>query len=141
MRNLWMISLTCMLAACATTPVRPGAAVPVPASRMLAFEAPASGDAAVVVARDAGFMGHGCGIVVSIDGTDAAIMGAGEEATLYVAPGGHILGAHSSNKGLCSIGGAAQSRTLKFSAGASQHPQFRVGLLSSGDIAVTQTAL
>jgi len=86
-------------------------------------------------------MGHGCGILVSIDQRSAVILDAGEKAVLYVQPGDHIIAASSSGKGLCAIGAGGMYRTLKFTASSGHQPQFRVGSLSSGDMSITQTGL
>lgn len=141
MRHLWIVPLIAALSACATTPVEVSDAVAVPVQRMLAFAHAARGDTSILVTRDRGLMGHGCGVTVSIDKTPAVLIEAAEKAVLYVTPGDHILAASSSGQGLCAIGSGGMYRTLKFTATAGRQPQFRVGSLSSGDMSLTQTAL
>ena len=89
-----------LLGGCATSPVPSSEAEPVPASRLFAYQAPASGDSTLVVTRDKGFVGGGCNTTVSIDGRRAAEIGSGETAKFRVSPGEHIVSASSCGSGL-----------------------------------------
>lgn len=141
MRYILTILAASFMAACATTPVSVSDAAPVPKDRMFAFASTGDGNTVIVVTRDKGYTASGCGITVSIDKTDAAFLGTGEKAVLHVPTGDHILAARPSEKGLCAIGAKAQYRTLKFTADKGHQPEFRIAILSSGDISLTQTAL
>jgi len=89
-----------LLAGCATSPVPSSDADPVPASRLFAYQASASGDSTLVVTRDKGFVGGGCNTTISIDGRRAAEIGSGETAKFRVSPGEHIVSASSCGSGL-----------------------------------------
>jgi len=95
------------LAACATTPIPLSEALPVPQSRLFAFQTPPAGDAAVLlVARDQGFIGSGCYYALYINDKLAARFNNGEKATFYVAPGQVLLryGRDPKGRALCSTG-------------------------------------
>lgn len=126
-----------LLAGCATSPIAVNQAKPVPPERVFAFQDPAAVTATIV--RDAGLSGHGCGINVTVDGTRAAFIGAGEKVALHVTVGNHLLAVQPSDRGLCSVNNDAQQRTLKFQARAEESPQFRISTLSSGDLMLAQT--
>lgn len=131
------------LAACSTSPVRPDAAKAVPPERLYITAAPAANDGLVIVVRDTGVLGSGCGVNVFLDDEKAAFLAAGEKATFPAAAGKHMLSMAPSGKGLCGVADAehAQKRSLIFTAVAGQKIDFRVGLSAAGDPVFYQTSM
>lgn len=100
------IVLLC-LAACATTPVPLLKAKPAPTERLLAFQGKSAGPSGtLVVTRDAGFLGGGCYYALSLNGTLAARLDVGEQASFFIAPGEVLLraGRDPMGKALCGLG-------------------------------------
>ena len=132
-----------VLAGCGTSPVKLSDAKPVPPDRLFVDAAPSSDNGTVVVIRDTGLGGSGCGINIFVDDKKAATLGTGEEASIPVVAGDHILSAATTGKGLCGLGDAehAGRRDLKISI-KPQHPTtFRVGFSASGAPVFSQTSL
>jgi hypothetical protein len=98
-------------------------------------------DGIVIVVRDSGMLGHGCGINVLLDGEKAAFIGAGEKATFPASAGPHLLTILPSDKGLCKLGRERQERSLAFTAKPSDTMTFRLGLSASGDPVFYQSSL
>lgn len=94
MNNILVISVIVFLsAACSSTPVSSSQAKPVPATRLLAFDAPHENiNSKIIVTRDAGYAGSACFAAFSINGKLAARYGVAETATFYVQPGEAVLG-------------------------------------------------
>lgn len=92
-----LVLLGCALSGCAvaTTPISTAATTPVPQSQIIntAYQTPESGDAHIIVKRDAGFLGSGCDSLVRVQGTVLAALRPGQRIDLYVKPGSYILGA------------------------------------------------
>ena len=130
MKFISIVVAMLMLAGCATTPIPSSLAEPVPASRLFAYQKPASGDAVLIVTRDSGFVGGGCNTSVSIDGRKSAEIGAGEAAKFYVVAGEHIVGASSCGSGL-------KEREANIKAGATK--KFRISIDSSMSMDLSPT--
>ncbi len=64
-----------------------------------AFVTPEAGKVPIVVKRDTGFLGGGCGFRIYADAKPVANLAAGQMVTIYLTPGEHILSTHST--GLC----------------------------------------
>ena len=127
---LAVTAISMFMVGCATSRVPSGKADPVPSSRLFAYQKPASGDAALIVTRDSGFVGGGCNTSVSIDGRKAAEIGAGETAKFYVTAGEHIVGASSCGSGL-------KEREANIKAGATK--KFRISIDSSMSMDLSPT--
>jgi hypothetical protein len=96
-----------VLLACTTTPVRPLDALPVPADRLLSFQAKPPKDFAVlIVVRDTGFLGSACYCGFYINDILAARFDLSEKAIFYIEPGELTLkvGTDPLGAGLCGIG-------------------------------------
>jgi hypothetical protein len=141
MRIIIAALLVTLLAACSTSPVRPQDAQPVPADRMFITRAPAADDGIVIVVRDEGLAGSGCGIDVLLDGKPAAFIGSGEKATFPAIAGQHMLTMQPSASGLCKFGRERQKRSLTFTAEAGKTISFRIGISGSGDPVFYQSSL
>ncbi|MFJ2527814.1 hypothetical protein [Pseudomonas helmanticensis] len=129
----WVIaalSVSALMAGCATSPVPSSEADPVPSSRLFAFQTPANGDSILVVTRDTGFVGGGCNTTVSIDGRRAAEIASGETAKFRVAPGEHILSASSCGSGL-------KERETNTKAGSTK--KFRISIDSAMSMDLSPT--
>lgn len=94
------------LAGCATTPISPADATPVPAPRLLAYQQPGAGLATIVVTRDTGIIDSACYVSLTIDKKLAARFGTGEVARFHVEPGAVLfrVGNDPDGHGLCTLG-------------------------------------
>lgn len=129
------------LAACSTSPVRVADANPIDHSRLYITRAPTADDGVVIVVRDEGLAGSGCGIDVLLDGKPAALIGSGEKATFPATAGEHMLTMQPSDHGLCKFGRDRQKRALTFTADAGKTITFRLGVSGSGDPVFYQSSL
>ena len=89
MRILIGTVLLALLAGCATTPISPDKADPVPTERLYSYQG--EGDSYLVVTRDSGLQGSGCKLRFHIDGKAAADFYAAEVARFGVSAGKHII--------------------------------------------------
>lgn len=100
----WMVmALAMVLAGCATTQVQPGVATTVPADRVLVSAR--TGEAEIVVVRDAGFLGGGCFHALTVNRQLVARIDTGETLRLRV-PAGELLltvGADPEGRALCGL--------------------------------------
>lgn len=94
-RSLATLSLVLSLSACSTQPVATDAATPVPKDRILseAYSKPVQGGGTLVVKRDTGLVGSGCNWIVSVNGSDQAVMASGEIFAAYLPAGEAIVSA------------------------------------------------
>ena len=104
-----LIALTAIviLGGCATTSVASATATQAPLDRLLAFqEKTDETTATLVITRDQGFLGSACYYSVTLNGTLAARLDAGETARFYMKPGEILLrvGRDPLGKGLCGLG-------------------------------------
>ena len=132
---MWMKLLACtaaLLAGCTTTPT-PNAETS--AGRLLAteFGLPSPNAGRLVVKRDTGFMGMGCGHRIYLNGSAVAELRAGEAVTLHVRPGDHTIGVVAT--GICD-GNAETSLSIQ----ANQSKTFRSGADQSGSLRIQPTA-
>lgn len=143
MKIIFAMLLAALLAACSTSPVRPDNAKLVPPDRLYITAQPSPSDGLVIVVRDTGMLGSGCGVNVFLDGKKAAFLAAGEKAEFPASAGKHMLSMAPSGKGLCGIGDAehSQKRSLIFDAVAGKRIDFRVGLSAGGDPVFYQTSM
>lgn len=141
MKTLLAMLAALTVAACSTAPVKVSDARPIAPDRLYITRAPTVDDGIVVVVRDEGMLGHGCGIDVLLDGEMAAFIGAGEKATFPASAGPHLLTILPSDKGLCKLGRERQERSLAFTAKPSDTMTFRLGLSASGDPVFYQSSL
>jgi hypothetical protein len=87
-----MTLLAVVVSGCATPPVFPSSAQPLPRDRLLAFqERTPDNSATLVVTRDEGLIGSACYYSFFIDGTHAARFDVAETAEFYVVPGELVL--------------------------------------------------
>lgn len=88
-RFLLAFVATTLIAACATQPVSPSAAKPIPSNRVFdnSLTTPAPGRTEVRFIRDVGFLGGGVKAVISLGGQEIGALGTGEAFSIYVAPG------------------------------------------------------
>ena len=142
--HAWFLGVAMLaLVACSTSPVKLNDAKPVSPDRMYVSATPGISDGTVIVIRDSGLLGHGCGVNIFVDDQKSATIGAGKEASIPVHAGDHILSAAPTGKGLCGLGDAehAQRRDLKITVEPQHSITFRVGLSASGDPVFSQTSL
>ncbi|MFK0093283.1 hypothetical protein [Pseudomonas sp. NPDC090592] len=124
-----------LLSGCATSPIPSSQADPVPASRLLAFQAtPSTPYGTLVVTRDSGFTGSACNTILYIDGQKSAEIASGESARFYLAPGERIVGVNSTT--LC--GGGLKERAFVLDAGATK--KYRISIDTSMSMDLSPTA-
>ncbi|MCW9716749.1 hypothetical protein [Avibacterium sp. 21-594] len=82
-----VVAISCILSACATTPVFLQDAKPVPENRVLAFKEYNPEYAKVTITRDAGALGSGCYLGVMYRQTLLARFDPKENATFYIPEG------------------------------------------------------
>lgn len=106
-RISWLIVLVCLvwLGGCATVPIHPDDAQPVPNDRILAFQQKtSSATSTLIVTRDEGFLGGGCFLAFSINGILAARFDPSETSKFYLESGETLLQVDwdPQGRGLCS---------------------------------------
>lgn len=74
-----------------TTPIGPGEAAPATSVIGGALGRPSTGSGVLTIRRDSGFLGGACGHLVRLDGKLVGELQAGQEVTVYPAPGEHVL--------------------------------------------------
>lgn len=133
MRYALVLLLALLSAGCATKPVAPSSAQPVPSDRLLAFQAPSAEAGTLIVTRDSGFLGGGCFTGLMINGQLAGRFAAEETATFHV-PAGELLfryGTDPQGRGLCGVGQDHWTqRESSISAGETK--KFRLSLSPDG---------
>lgn len=100
-RSIWVMTAIIALSGCATHVPRPDQISQVPASRIHGYQTHNSGDAEIIVTRDAGALGSACRSAFFIDGNQAAEIGPSERAHFYVPAGQYVLGVWNTGKALC----------------------------------------
>src|SRR5471032_1498791 len=90
MRLIALVVPLLVLVGCSSTSADRDKVKPVPADRLLAYQAPVDNAGEIVVNRDVGMIGGGCYVAISIDHTVAARIGIGEEAHFKVPAGTRI---------------------------------------------------
>src|SRR5690606_35298366 len=105
-------------------------AVPVEASKALAFQQPtADSRAEIVVVRDRGAYGSGCDVALFVNGRIGAYIGAGRTARFYVPARPLALGVAPSGTGLCS---GSTVRTIGSTAVDGQSRHYRISMDMQG---------
>lgn len=142
MRALMIAATTATLVACATKPVSPGAAQPVPDEQRLAYTtATTAANARLVITRDAGLIGSGCGLMVMIDGSDAAVVRKSETVTLHVEPGERIVGVAMTGGGLCGIQKDRSRRETAVQVPDHGERKLRISITAGGELVLAPTTL
>lgn len=131
-----------LAAACATSPVAPTDAKPVPADRVFAYSQPIDGPSGkLLVVRDQRAFGAACPIAVYVDGQVAAHFRTSETLTLHLAPGPHVIGAGPSGGGMCSWSNeAAHRREIAHTVQAGTQARMRLSITQQGLYQITPTA-
>lgn len=143
MKRLMLFFATAVLiTGCATHPVAPADAKPVPADRVFAYQP--TGDAnssTITIARDEGMQSKQCPLAVYVDGTLAAHLRTGEVATLEVPAGNHVIGASPAGKGLCAmVNEAAHRREVSVTTEPGSRTKLRLAIAREGLIQISPTA-
>lgn len=133
-RNV-LVVFAFFLAGCSTAPISSSQAINVAGGRHVSFKAATPGTAPVIITRDTGIMSAACSTKVSIDGTLAAYIRAGEKVTLYIAAGDVIIGAQPD--GVCA-GGLVEIEA-RLQAGKPAH--YRIGYDHNGSLGLYRTAI
>ncbi|MDE1164789.1 MAG: 3-isopropylmalate dehydratase [Pseudomonas sp.] len=99
---------------------------PVPADRLLGYQAPLDNAGQIVVNRDLGMLGGGCYVAVLIDRQVVARIGTGEVVRFTVPTGRRVvgIGVDSQDTTLCSQGRLNQFMTVQLDPGQTQ--SFRI---------------
>lgn len=90
--SILMVCFSVFVGGCASGPVRYEEAKDVPVDRQFKFQAKHSENyALLVVIRDQGFTGSGCGIKISIDKEPAGTVKPGEKLEMWLSPKEYLL--------------------------------------------------
>lgn len=122
------------MTACGSAPVSNAEAADVPTSRIFdaSLLSARPGAVAVVIKRDAGFVGGACNAKVFVNGSAIADLATSEKVVVYLAPGQHMLGARHN----C-MGTLAELQVRMDQPGART---FRIGTGPNGDFSLQPTA-
>lgn len=142
MRHLWIAAAGLVaLSACTTKPPRPDQLRQPAPDRLLAYQAPADGDATVTLTRDVGALMSACYIAVFVDGKVAAKLATGEATTLHLPAGEHIIGAWNTGSGLCGYREGADRREQSTVLKAGDAKRFRITVNQGSGIELSPTTL
>jgi hypothetical protein len=135
MKAGWIALFSGLLAACATSPVPTGDTSMVPAERLFnqALTTHSPGCVSVIVKRDSGFLGGGCGTFLYVDGVKVADLHTSERIELCLASGERILSVEPTH---CFSSGI---RETKATVAPGSHLIFRTGG-GDGGLFITPTA-
>jgi hypothetical protein len=114
-RSALAMLVTANLVGCATTLPTIEASIPVPASRVLAFNAAGVGNATLTIVRDKSFAGSAVDYLLLIDGVLAARIGYGEYVALHIPAGERIIELRHPSP---LVGAVGDSATLRVDPGA-----------------------
>jgi len=129
-----------MLAGCATSPVSPSQAKPVPTDR-IAYHG--TGDSAITITRDTGYMMGGCYGVPTLDGKDIARIDTGETVTIAVPHGDHLLGfkGDDQGRGLCSVSADSLFKEISVTLKPNETKRFRISSLGDDPLGIHPTSI
>lgn len=132
-----LIGVTALvLNACATKPLSPHEAKPVPVERLYLYQTSPNGNyGTLVVTRDSGMMASAAPVKISINGNLAAELNQGETASFMLPEGRLMIGALS-ELGIFSTG----LNEAKDSITAGEEVRYRVGYDPSGTLGLFPTA-
>lgn len=122
---------------CAATPTNINAAKETPASRIVAYNAPAAGTGRLILVRDEGYTAGKCDIIAAVNGRKAATIENGEKAILYVPKGDARITAQID----CPLGGSSAKDSLIVGVLPEIPTYIRVDLsqIESGSLKLTET--
>lgn len=106
MKSILSFVVLVLISGCATSPINPEKASPVPTERLLAYQENNEGYGVLVVTRDTGYLGGGCFSGFFINGELAARFSPGEVAKFFV-PAGEVLlktSVDPHGRALCGVG-------------------------------------
>ena len=126
MRLIGAVLLLLLLAGCASWKPAPEDVKPVPAERLLGYQAALERGGQLTVSRDVGGMGSGCYVAVLVDRKVAARIGVGEQVRFQVPGGTRVLsiGIDEMDDTLCGMGRLRRELAVKVSPGSQQN--FRI---------------
>lgn len=140
-RAAFLIATVGLISGCATTPVPLTSAKPVPANRLLAFQAPVDGKTATIaVVRDEGFTGGGCFLGLYLNGVLAARMDVSEGARFHVNPGEVLLRVSWDPKGsgLCGFG-SGEWKQIESLVRLNEEKSFRLSINPTGGLDIMRS--
>nr|WP_314533513.1 hypothetical protein [uncultured Pseudomonas sp.] len=124
-----------LTAGCATSPVPPNEADPVPADSLYGMQRPTSpNDARIVFTRDSGASCMLYDLHLQIDGRKVASVGTSETATFYHRPGPVMLGIQSNS--MCG-GGGLQELALDLKPGHSYQVRGYRGMMGDPGLSLS----
>ena len=126
MRLICAVLPLLLLAGCSSWKAAPEDIRPVPAERLLGYQAPLSAGGELIVTRDFGGMGGGCYVAVLVDRTVAARIGVGEQVLFHVPTGTRVLsiGIDEMDDTLCGMGRLRRELAVKVQPDSQQN--FRI---------------
>lgn len=134
------LSVSALIAGCATSPVPSSEARQAPASQLSAYQSKPSGSYGTLqVIRDSGHTGSLCSMAVFIDGKQAAKLDPGQKASFYLPPDSVSVGAAYTGSGICSMGADRVERESTIKDGAVK--KYRVFTGGDGQIDILPTTL
>lgn len=126
MRLICAVLPLLLLAGCSSWKPAPEDVKPVPADRLLGYQAPLGQGGQLQVNRDFGGMGGGCYVAVLVDRKVAARIGVGEQVRFQVPVGTRVLsiGIDEMDDTLCGMGRLRRELAVKVEPGSQQN--FRI---------------
>lgn len=126
MRLICAVLPLLLLAGCSSWKPAPEDVKPVPADRLLGYQAPLGQGGQLQVNRDFGGMGGGCYVAVLVDRKVAARIGVGEQVRFQVPVGTRVLsiGIDEMDDTLCGMGRLRRELAVKVEPGSMQN--FRI---------------
>lgn len=126
MRLIGAVLPLLLLVGCSSWQPAPEDIKPVPAERLLGYQAALERGGQLSVKRDVGGMGGGCYVAVLVDRTVAARMGVGEQVRFQVPVGTRVLsiGIDKMDDTLCGMGRLRRELAVKVEPGSQQ--DFRI---------------
>ena len=134
MKFLLPLAITCLVSACATSPVAFTAASPVAPSNLLegyaAYARETTRTVRVIVVRDSGMLGAAASVKLSIDGKEVAKLWSSQRLELFLPPSAYIFSVEPSPR----LGGALVERDVLISPNGKY--AFRISLDGSGSFSL-----
>lgn len=137
MRTIVLVLASVAIVSCTTIQTVPSTGRSVNEENVLDKQVtiPTSEKGLITITRDSGALGSACNFIIKINGVDVAELSPEEKIDTYFTPGDHIIEVRNSGRGLCPNESISTIATIEKGG----KKAFRVGVLSSGTIAIMPT--